>query len=127
MSGAGAFVLTDDMPVERQTVWLRLEEPTPTEWVEATIARRAGSRKVGLDFAKHCPYDVFKVATRGAAHRGRPAGIRGWVLEVGTAPTKSSTTSVLPEAYRHAGDSDRPDRAADRLFPGRFDDSSYSF
>ena len=69
-------------------MWLRLEEPTPTEWVEATVVRRAGPRKVGLDFAKHCPYDFFKAATQEvAAHRGRPTGIRGWVLEVGRAPT----------------------------------------
>jgi hypothetical protein len=40
-------------------------EQTLSEWVEARVVRRAGSRKVGLDFVKHCPYDFFKAATQG--------------------------------------------------------------
>jgi hypothetical protein len=64
LSSVGAYVLSDEMPTRAQSVWVRLEGPTPTEWVVARVVRGAGSRNVGLDFAEHCPYDFFKAATQ---------------------------------------------------------------
>ena len=37
ISGVGALVVADEKPIKGQAVWVRLEEPAPTEWVEARI------------------------------------------------------------------------------------------
>ena len=52
LSGVGTLVVTDRQPAKGLAVWLRVEEPTPTEWVEATVVRQAGSHKVGLNFVR---------------------------------------------------------------------------
>src|SRR4051794_16520393 len=64
LSSVGAFVLTDKMPAVGLTAWIRLEEPTPTAWAQTRVVRRAGIRKVGLDFAMHCSYELFKASTQ---------------------------------------------------------------
>jgi hypothetical protein len=66
MSSVGACVLTNDIPVVHETVWLRLEEPTPTQWVEATVVRRSGPLKFGLNFVQHCPNELFEVVSQPA-------------------------------------------------------------
>jgi hypothetical protein len=64
LSGVGAFVLAEEVPRQGHAVWLPLEEPEPTAWVKARVARHDGARKVGLDFLEHCPYDLFETATQ---------------------------------------------------------------
>jgi hypothetical protein len=66
LSSVGGFFVADEVPHQGHAAWLRLEEPAATAWVEARVARRAGVRKVGLDFVEHCPYDFFKTATQEA-------------------------------------------------------------
>jgi hypothetical protein len=63
-SSVGAFIVADEVPRPEDAAWLRLEEPAPTAWVKARVARRAGARKAGLDFLEHCPYDFFTSATQ---------------------------------------------------------------
>src|SRR4051794_11891917 len=58
VSGVGVLLATERRLDRGQAVWLRSEEPVPTEWIEATVVRRAGARKIALDFAEHCPYDL---------------------------------------------------------------------
>ena len=68
ISSMGAFVLADGVPLEGHAVWLRLEAPEPTGWVKVRVVRRAGFRKVGLDFLEHCPHHFLNAATQGADH-----------------------------------------------------------
>jgi PilZ domain len=65
LSSVGACVLADEVPRDGRAAWLRLEEPAPTEWVKASVVRRTGSLKVGLDFEEHCPKGFFNAATQG--------------------------------------------------------------
>jgi hypothetical protein len=64
LSSVGAFIVADEVPRPEQAVWLRLEEPAPTAWVKARVARRARGRKAGIEFWEHCPYDFFRSATQ---------------------------------------------------------------
>ena len=66
MSGAGAFVLAREMPDQGQPAWLRLDEPTVTQWVKANIVRRTGTLKAGLEFLEHCPEEFLQAATQSA-------------------------------------------------------------
>src|SRR5262249_21910570 len=68
VSSVGAFVIADEMPAKNRAVWVRLEGPTPSDWVEARGVRGLRSRKLGLEFGKPCPYDFFKAATQGVQH-----------------------------------------------------------
>jgi hypothetical protein len=63
VSGEGALVTADEMSDGIRTLWLRLEEPTSTEWFEASVVRRGKSGEVGLAFAVRCPSALFRAAT----------------------------------------------------------------
>lgn len=62
LSNVGAFVLSNELPVVGQAVRFCLENPAPTVCVVASVVRRDGGHKVGLDFAEYCPYDFFETA-----------------------------------------------------------------
>jgi hypothetical protein len=75
ISTRGALVLAEKRPGRGPTVWLRLEVPVATEWVEATIVRivkvpgllwfRKAAYLVRMHFQDPCPYHIFKSATHG--------------------------------------------------------------
>jgi pSer/pThr/pTyr-binding forkhead associated (FHA) protein len=64
ISQTGMLVLSEKVPPADQQLWLRLENPLITEWVEvvmkgATHANQGG-HSVRLAFREACPYDFFK-------------------------------------------------------------------
>lgn len=78
ISSSGVSVLVEEAPPleEQQTAWVRMEEPTQTEWVEAVVTGVTEVNKRGLirrgpvvghlvhlQFAGPYPYDFFKAAT----------------------------------------------------------------
>jgi hypothetical protein len=75
ISTSGALVLAEKRPGRGPAVWLRLEVPVATEWVEATIVRimkvpgllwfRKPAYLVRMHFKESCPYHLFKLATHG--------------------------------------------------------------
>jgi hypothetical protein len=69
LSSVGTLLFADEVPPRGQLAWIRLEKPSPAAWVKAKVVRRAGGRKVGLDFTEHCPYDFFKLATQETERR----------------------------------------------------------
>lgn len=86
----------DQIPAEGQTARLRLEQPAKTEWINASIARRAWVRKAGVDFAEHCPHDLFRAATQEAdrAPSVPPEFAGGYWRQAATPPA-----SPLPRCY----------------------------
>lgn len=69
LSMTGALVKVVAAPPAQQPVWLRLEQPQPSDWFEATIVevRKRCWRKafVRLALKNSCPYDVFTAALKG--------------------------------------------------------------
>src|SRR4051812_24071006 len=67
ISGGGAMLLADQPPPLSQTVWIRIDEPTETDEVQATIVRHGASNRVGLSFVAPGTgaYDLFLAATLG--------------------------------------------------------------
>jgi pSer/pThr/pTyr-binding forkhead associated (FHA) protein len=66
ISQTGMLVLSPTVPPADQRVWLRLESPQPTDWVEVVVKGTSpeghGAHRVRLAFRESCPYDFFKVA-----------------------------------------------------------------
>lgn len=78
LSQTGALLaMAAPLPAEQQPVWVRLEEPTVTDWVDAMVvrvSRSLTSRLTGqgtclarVRFLPTCPYDFFKCAVHGLA------------------------------------------------------------
>jgi hypothetical protein len=71
VSTTGLLLQVVESPPEHAKVWVRLEEPNPTDWVEADVVRvesRWGEPKTArLRFRESCPYDIFKAAVNGFA------------------------------------------------------------
>jgi hypothetical protein len=65
ISRGGAGLESRDSPPPGQAVWLRLEAPAPTPWVNATVVRRDGPRRVGVRFEGECPDELMLAATLG--------------------------------------------------------------
>lgn len=80
ISQSGASILVETRPPlqPKQAAWVRMESPTPSDWVETQVVgvtamtRRTfwgRSRVVGhlvrVRFVGSCPYDLFKTATHG--------------------------------------------------------------
>lgn len=61
----GAMLVADRPPPLHRTVWIRIEEPTATDEVRATVVRHGGPDRVGLSFPDPGPYDLFLAATLG--------------------------------------------------------------
>jgi hypothetical protein len=66
LSQSGMSLLSEARPIEGQPVWVRLQEPNTTEWVEAQLrgvtVKEHGKFLVRLMFREACPYDFFKTA-----------------------------------------------------------------
>jgi hypothetical protein len=64
ISQTGMLVLSETVPPADGQVWLRLESPQPSGWIEVLIkgatAAGPGMHRVRLAFRDTCPYDLFK-------------------------------------------------------------------
>jgi pSer/pThr/pTyr-binding forkhead associated (FHA) protein len=64
ISQTGVLVLSESVPPADAQVWLRLETPQPSDWIEVVIKGAipadAGMYRVRLAFREACPYDLFK-------------------------------------------------------------------
>lgn len=63
ISRGGASLVVDDPP-HVVPVWVRLEEPTPTDWFEVRVIRLTAGHLVGLGFPEPCPEDLQAVIIR---------------------------------------------------------------
>jgi hypothetical protein len=83
----GALLVAMVRPPSGQPVWLRLQEPSPTNWVEVKVARITASGEIEVVFSGSCPNAVYKAmahactrqhqmsspnSTAGAGGNGRP-------------------------------------------------------
>jgi hypothetical protein len=59
ISRDGALVVADPPPLEATPIWLRIESPVRTDWVDATIVRVETNRQIGLSFTPGCPDDLL--------------------------------------------------------------------
>lgn len=62
VSHNGALIVTEARPPQGTTVGLCLEEPEPTDWVEARLIESCGGHQLRLAFLESCPYEFFKAA-----------------------------------------------------------------
>jgi hypothetical protein len=61
----GALFLTDSSPPLFKTIWCRLDEPAPTDWVTARVVRHGGENEIGVEFTDACRLDFTLAATLG--------------------------------------------------------------
>jgi hypothetical protein len=66
ISQTGIQVVSEAVPPADQRVWLRLESPQPSDWVEVVMKGtspegQGKAHRVRLAFLHSCPYDFFKV------------------------------------------------------------------
>ena len=84
ISNTGALVLTGTRFKPKQFLWLRLADPVPTQWIDASVVGviripgipwiRKRSYMLRLCFLNPCPYDLFKSATHGRQLDNQPPG-----------------------------------------------------
>jgi hypothetical protein len=83
LSQSGILLAAEcSLPEGRQPVWLRLQEPRVTDWVDAVVLRTSRSLKLRLtgrgtclarlQFLPTCPYDFFKCAVHGLSDDETP-------------------------------------------------------
>jgi hypothetical protein len=64
ISQTGLMVLSEAVPPADGRIWLRLETPLITDWVEVVVKGSSlaapGAHRVRLAFREGCPYDIFK-------------------------------------------------------------------
>jgi hypothetical protein len=75
VSQSGASVWAAELPELPATVWVRIQQPRPTEWAAADVIgiARVGWRpwsrgrrfSIRLRFVDGCPYDFMRVAIHG--------------------------------------------------------------
>jgi hypothetical protein len=63
---AGARILTDVRPALYEPIWVRIERPVQTDWVEARPVRYGAQHDVGVAFEKRCGAHFLFAATAGA-------------------------------------------------------------
>jgi len=59
ISRHGALIVAENPPPDEAPMWLRIESPVKTDWVEATIVRRGQNGEIGLRFPRGCPDDLL--------------------------------------------------------------------
>jgi hypothetical protein len=73
VSATGILMMVDEVPPPKGAVWIRLEPPHPTDWVEGDTVRvenHWGEPKTArVRFREACPYDMFKAAVNGFAEK----------------------------------------------------------
>ena len=65
ISDGGALLIAESPPPLHQAVWCRLSEPTPTDWIKASVVRHGEPREIGLSFPASCPFDFILTTTLG--------------------------------------------------------------
>jgi hypothetical protein len=65
ISRDGALVVAEIPPPHVTPIWLRIESPVKTDWVDATIVRLDQKRQIGLHFTRGCPDDLLLAGTVG--------------------------------------------------------------
>jgi len=68
VSVTGALVHPAELPPPGQPFWLRLDDPSSPDWIEAKIVEgkdRVGEKTLRLTFKDACPYAFFKAAVNG--------------------------------------------------------------
>src|SRR5579871_6023635 len=70
ISQGGVKVIAEVPPPRRSTVWICLDGPRRTEWVEAEVLQVTrlvdGTAQVRMAFREICPYTFFEVAVYGS-------------------------------------------------------------
>ena len=61
----GARLVALGLPPCGQPVWIRLQEPTKTDWIEAKVMRITESGEIGLAFPGSCPYALYRAMVHG--------------------------------------------------------------
>jgi hypothetical protein len=71
VSMTGLHLRVAEIHPKKGTVWVRLEPPNPADWVEADVVEgsRGEPTSVRVHFRVSCPYDMFKAAVNGFAHK----------------------------------------------------------
>ena len=65
LSALGALLLTETPPPVGEPLWLRIEAPIATDWIEVGLAWANESGAAGVFFPSTCPYDLYrKLAVR---------------------------------------------------------------
>jgi hypothetical protein len=59
ISQGGARFVAELPPPPGSDVWLRLEVPSVTRWVSATVVWLDGPTEGGLSFSGYCPHDLI--------------------------------------------------------------------
>jgi hypothetical protein len=65
ISRGGALVFAENSPWFESPVWLRVESPVKTDWVETLVVRRGQDREIALKFSRGCPDDLLLAGTIG--------------------------------------------------------------
>lgn len=88
ISQGGAKLVAESSPPRRATIWICLDGPMRTEWVEAEALEvtrlRDGSARVRVAFREICPYTFFEVAVHGFSET----------------PSRTSADAVAAAAHR---------------------------
>jgi len=64
----GASMAAEGEPPAGQSLWIRLEGPSPTDWIEVTLAWTSETGQVGVLFPSTCPHDLYKSLVPGFQH-----------------------------------------------------------
>ena len=64
-SEMGALLLADTLPPLHQTAWVRLDDPSPTDWIKTRVVRHSGMHEFAVDFTSPCFLDFTLAATLG--------------------------------------------------------------
>jgi hypothetical protein len=69
LSHTGALLVSETAPVEGQSMWVRLDGPETSDWVEGSVRavskREPGKFLIRYVFRDACPYAFFKAAVYG--------------------------------------------------------------
>jgi hypothetical protein len=65
ISRGGALIVTEKSAACEPPIWLRIESPVKTDWVESTIVRQGQNREIALKFPGGCPDDLLLAGTIG--------------------------------------------------------------
>jgi hypothetical protein len=65
ISRGGALLIADEAMIRAAPLWLRIESPVKTDWVDAKVVRFHPNREIGLHFPQGCPYDLLLAGTVG--------------------------------------------------------------
>jgi hypothetical protein len=60
LSALGALLLLETPPPVGQPLWLRMEEPIATGWIEVGLAWANESGAAGVYFPSTCPYELYR-------------------------------------------------------------------